>query len=99
MAGKLQQEGAPSGEFHDNSYVARPGTKHEPVQVISDNERVGGIDSNVADTDARLERDDKDAIDKSNIINDRTRGAKPNHGYREPGDKEGLPSDTGISSR
>ena len=45
-----------------------------------------------------LARDDADAIDESNIIGGRTRGAKPSGGYREPGDEEGLPSDTGVSS-
>lgn len=34
------------------------------------------------------ERDDADAIDKSNIIDDRTRGAVKD--YQEPGDEEGL---------
>lgn len=35
--------------------------------------------------------DDKDAIDESNVIDERTRGAKPAGSYREPGDEEGLP--------
>lgn len=39
----------------------------------------------------RIARDDTDAIDQSNVIGDRTRGAKPTGGYREPGDEEGLP--------
>lgn len=30
-------------------------------------------------------------------MDERTRGAKPSQGYREPGDEEGLPSDTGRS--
>ena len=39
-----------------------------------------------------LERDDKDAIDSSNIIDSRTRGATKQAGtYAEPGDEEGLP--------
>lgn len=37
-----------------------------------------------------LERDDKEAIDKSNIVKERTRGAQPAGEYREPGDTEGL---------
>jgi hypothetical protein len=38
------------------------------------------------------ERDEDDAIDKSNILGDRTRGATKQSGtYREPGDEEGLP--------
>jgi hypothetical protein len=45
------------------------------------------------------ERDDKEAIDRSNIIDSRTRGATKKAGtYQEPGDEEGLPSDTGVSS-
>lgn len=34
------------------------------------------------------ERDDADAIDSGNIINERTRGATKS--YQEPGDEEGL---------
>lgn len=43
-------------------------------------------------------KDDSDAIDESNIIGGRTRGAKPAGGYKEPGDEEGLPSADGTSS-
>lgn len=40
------------------------------------------------------ERDDNEAIDKSNIVEGRTRGAKPEGGsYREPGDSEALPAE------
>lgn len=43
-------------------------------------------------------RDDKDAIDQSNIIDDRTRGAAKTGGaYREPGDEEGLGGNDGRS--
>ncbi|GKT99554.1 hypothetical protein FLAG1_01025 [Fusarium langsethiae] len=73
------------------------------------------IDAEQADTDAQLgklatfllsnttdrmtERDEKDAIDQSNIIEERTRGAtQPGGTYQEPGDEEGLPSDDGTSS-
>lgn len=47
-----------------------------------------------------IERDDKEAIDKSNIIKgDRTRHAKPVGTYKEPGDEEGLPGpDDGSSA-
>lgn len=45
------------------------------------------------------ERDEKDAIDQDNIIDDRTRGAGPKGGYTEPGDEEGLPGpDDGTSA-
>lgn len=45
-----------------------------------------------------VERDEADAIDQSNIIDGRTRGAKPTGGYTEPGDEEGLPANDGTSS-
>lgn len=45
-----------------------------------------------------LEADDTEAIDKSNIIDERTRGASKTGQYREPGDEEGLPTDDGTSS-
>jgi hypothetical protein len=39
------------------------------------------------------EKDDNDAIDKSNIIEGKTRGAaKPAGTYQEPGDNEGMPA-------
>ncbi|KAK0637002.1 hypothetical protein B0T17DRAFT_651661 [Bombardia bombarda] len=94
-----QQSGeAPTGEVHDNSYVSRPGHKHEPMQVVSDNERLNsGANPAAANSDAQLQRDENDAIDKSNIIDERLRGAEPSHGYKEPGDEEGLPANDGTS--
>ncbi|KAI6082474.1 hypothetical protein F4821DRAFT_246996 [Hypoxylon rubiginosum] len=91
---------APSGAVADDSYVSRPGHKNEEVPVQSDREVVEDpIDENVADSDLQLGRDEKDAIDTSNIIDDRTRHAKPVTGtYRQPGDDEGLPDDDGTSS-
>lgn len=38
-----------------------------------------------------IAKDDAEAIDPSNIIEGRTRGAKPAGGYTEPSDEEGLP--------
>ncbi|KAI0601597.1 hypothetical protein F4775DRAFT_605689 [Biscogniauxia sp. FL1348] len=91
----------PSGEATDNSYVSRPGHKAEPVPVVSDQERVPDpVDGSKADSDEQLARDDRDAIDESNIMGSRTRGAGPSRegGYREPGDEEGLPVTDGTSS-
>lgn len=47
-----------------------------------------------------IEADDTQAIDKDNIIDERTRGAAPEKGaYTEPGDEEGLPGpEDGTSS-
>lgn len=47
---------------------------------------------------AQTERDEKDAIDEDNIIDDRTRNAKPKGTYKEPGDEEGLPTNDGTSA-
>ncbi|CAG7559188.1 unnamed protein product [Fusarium equiseti] len=93
-------ENAPSASFEDNSYVSRPGEKDQPIAVQADSDRVEDpIDAEQADSDAQLERDEKDAIDKSNIIEERTRGAaQPGGTYQEPGDEEGLPTDDGTSS-
>ncbi|KAM5351141.1 hypothetical protein ACJ41O_003864 [Fusarium nematophilum] len=93
-------EDAPSGEFQENSYVSRQGEKAEPIPVQADSDKIEDpIDPNMADTDVQLERDDAEAIDKTNIVKERTRGAgKPGGTYREPGDEEGLPDDTGRSS-
>ncbi|KAM0374687.1 hypothetical protein HYE67_007712 [Fusarium culmorum] len=93
-------ENAPSASYEDNSYVSRPGEKDQPIAVQADSDRFEDpIDAEQADTDAQLERDEKDAIDQSNIIEERTRGAtQPGGTYQEPGDEEGLPTDDGTSS-
>jgi Histone chaperone domain CHZ len=56
--------------------------------------------SNVWYIDSVPAKDDNEAIDQSNIIEGRTRGAKPSGGYTEPGDEEGLPGrgDSGASA-
>jgi len=91
---------APTGDVQDNDYVSRTGQKQGAVPVQSDNDAVEDpIDANTADSDEQLARDDNEAIDKSNIIDDRTRHAGTSGGYREPGDEEGLPGpDDGRSS-
>ncbi|KAI1334643.1 hypothetical protein F5Y15DRAFT_429322 [Xylariaceae sp. FL0016] len=89
---------APSGDVSDNNYVSRSGHKGEEIPVMSDQDIVEDGLKGDQDTDAQLERDDIEAIDKSNIVDGRTRGAKPTGGYREPGDEEGLPSNDGTSS-
>lgn len=89
-----------SGNFQDNDYASQTGQKGGPIPVQSDNADVDDpIDSATADSDEQLARDDKDAIDQSNVLEERTRGAKPIGGYREPGDDEGLPRpEDGTSS-
>ncbi|KAL2068827.1 hypothetical protein VTL71DRAFT_15165 [Oculimacula yallundae] len=90
----------PQGDAQDNDYVSRPGQKEAGIPVQSDNAPVeGGVDEATADSDEQLARDDNEAIDESNIIEEKTRHAKPTGSYREPGDDEGLPGpEDGTSS-
>ncbi|KAI4869724.1 hypothetical protein F4820DRAFT_365265 [Hypoxylon rubiginosum] len=85
----------PSGTVADDSYVSRSGPKNEEVSVQSDRERVEDpVEESVVESGLRLGRDEREAIDTANIIDDRTRHAKPVTGtYRLPGDDEGLPVD------
>lgn len=46
---------APSGDVQDNSYVSRPGEKHQPIPVQSDGMKVEDpVDANTADSDRQL---------------------------------------------
>ena len=50
-------------------------------------------------TNVTAAKDDAEAIDQGNVVEGRTRGAKPSGGYKEPGDEEGLPgAEDGTSS-
>jgi hypothetical protein len=44
------------------------------------------------------EQDEKEAIDKGNIMKGRTRHAKPTGRYTEPGDEDNLPAEDGTSA-
>ncbi|KAL7904641.1 hypothetical protein GGI35DRAFT_462948 [Trichoderma velutinum] len=78
----------PEGQVQDDSYTTH---RNDPIPVQRDNAPVEDpIQASAADTDKQLERDDQEAIDKSNIIDERTRGSKPRGSYEEPGDELGL---------
>lgn len=78
-------------DTQDDSYVSRTGQNEVPV--VSDNKAVAGgyEDADKADSDEQLKKDDTDAIDSSNIIEERTRGASKN--YEEPSDDLDIPND------
>ncbi|KAF3175176.1 hypothetical protein TWF751_004384 [Orbilia oligospora] len=78
-----------------NEYRSKDGY---PVPVVEDKD-ISGVDPATADSDRELARDDVEAIDQDNIIESRTRGAKPQGRYREPGDEEGLPGPDDGTSR
>ncbi|KAF9740050.1 hypothetical protein PMIN06_003872 [Paraphaeosphaeria minitans] len=92
-------EQIPVGDAGDNDYASRTGQSTIPVQrdEAPVDEPYG---SGNADSDEQLERDEKDAIESSNIVDSRTRGATKQAGtYAEPSDDEGLPGpEDGTSS-
>ncbi|QDS68776.1 hypothetical protein FKW77_005309 [Venturia effusa] len=89
---------APAGEgINDNDYKSRTGQSEIPV-VGNDSAVESGVNPDTEDSDATLEKDDKEAIDESNIVEGRTRGAAKQN-YAEPGDEEGLPGPEDGTSR
>ncbi|KIV79301.1 hypothetical protein PV11_06868 [Exophiala sideris] len=90
-------EGVSGADTIQNDYKSRTGQSEIPVQ--RDEAPVEDpIDPKTADSDETLARDDAEAIDESNIIDQRTRGATKKGVYREPGDTEGLPENDGTSA-
>ncbi|KAI1209601.1 uncharacterized protein F4807DRAFT_460348 [Annulohypoxylon truncatum] len=72
----------------DAQYVPRPGDENGeiPAKELVDEKKAETVE-------LPLTRDDKEAIDTSNIIGERTRHARPLSGtYEMPGDEEGLPA-------
>ncbi|EOA82506.1 hypothetical protein ACJQWK_04905 [Exserohilum turcicum] len=80
----------PNGNAMDNSYQSRTGQSE--ISVQKDEAPIEATEyDNGGDSDQQLERDEKEAIDSSNILEERTRGATKKAGtYTEPGDDEGL---------
>ncbi|EGR48260.1 uncharacterized protein TRIREDRAFT_107855 [Trichoderma reesei QM6a] len=77
----------PEGQVQDDSYTT--GTQNEAIPVQGDDAPVEDpIQASAADSDEQLAQDDREAIDKSNIIGERTRGSKPMGSYQEPSDEQ-----------
>ncbi|KAL6876956.1 hypothetical protein J3F83DRAFT_727640 [Trichoderma novae-zelandiae] len=77
----------PEGQVQDDSYVT--GSQNESVPVQRDNAPVEDpIQASSADSDRQLDQDENEAIDKSNIIGERTRGSRPVGSYQEPSDAQ-----------
>lgn len=61
---------APAGDVKDNSYVSRPGEKHQPIPVDSDDMKVEDpIDANIADSDRQLGMISSSSSSKQGITN------------------------------
>ena len=106
------QYDAPTGDVVDDDYKSRTGQSEIPVQsdgaAIESTEYDAGGDSDkqlgMLHVPCRIyllltlypERDEKDAIDSDNILDERTRGATKKAGtYTEPSDEEGIDDLTG----
>ncbi|KAI0204968.1 hypothetical protein F4808DRAFT_412785 [Astrocystis sublimbata] len=86
---------APTGSVQDDSYVKRQGD-NAAIDVVKDDADIEDpVSAENADSDQQLDKDDKDAIDSSNIIKSRLRGNEPKEGaMAEPSDEEmGLGED------
>ncbi|KAI8937226.1 hypothetical protein NX059_006435 [Plenodomus lindquistii] len=90
----------PQGDAVDNDYQSRTGQQQYGIPVQKDEAPIEDTEyDNGGDSEQQLERDEKDAIDESNILDERTRGATKEKGaYTEPGDEEGLGGNDGVSS-
>jgi len=78
---------APPGQVNDPSYKTSGGT--QAVPVVDDDAPVDDpVKPGRADTDRQLEQDEREAIDKKNILGERTRKAKPPGTYAEPSDEQ-----------
>ncbi|KAI1087283.1 hypothetical protein F5B19DRAFT_497504 [Rostrohypoxylon terebratum] len=81
---------APTGQVYDNkSYTTKGRNDGAGIPVLKDDEQVEDpISTQDADSDQQLARDDADAIDQGNVLEERTRGKKPEGSYKEPTDEE-----------
>ncbi|RYP42570.1 hypothetical protein DL767_000094 [Monosporascus sp. MG133] len=78
----------PEGQVQDDSFVLGADKKGEPVPVVGDNAKVEDpIDAREADSDRQLERDEKEAIDPSNIVKG-SRNKPPPGSLKEPSDED-----------
>ncbi|KAI9672783.1 MAG: hypothetical protein M1831_000218 [Alyxoria varia] len=90
-----QEADAPYGQdLTDDSYIPKTAKQEQsdnvPVQGDGETIETGPTE----DTDAQLHKDDVNAIDESNIMGSRTRGAKPVTGnkYSEGPDEDNIPT-------
>ncbi|KAI0490018.1 hypothetical protein F4859DRAFT_509595 [Xylaria cf. heliscus] len=80
---------APTGEVNDDSYIRRRGDDG-PIDVVKDDAKIEDpVPSQGTNSDRQLVQDEKEAIDKKNVIGSRLRGNAPKPGaMAEPSDEE-----------
>ncbi|OTA59747.1 hypothetical protein K449DRAFT_436006 [Hypoxylon sp. EC38] len=80
---------APEGQVSDESYAAEARKDNAGIPVLKDDDNVEDpINPKEADSNKQLERDEAEAIDKTNVLKERTRGANPGGAYTEPTDED-----------
>ncbi|RYP48636.1 hypothetical protein DL768_005480 [Monosporascus sp. mg162] len=82
------EDEVPEGQVQDDSYVMGADKNGEPVPVIGDDAKVEDpVDAKDADSNRQLERDEKEAIDESNIV-EGGREKPPARSLKEPSDED-----------
>lgn len=67
----------------------------EPVEVVNDDEGFEEVDDEFANSNERIAQDEKETMDQSNIMRDRTRHAQPqtSNRYNEGPSEDDLPEE------
>ncbi|RYP47775.1 hypothetical protein DL769_011286 [Monosporascus sp. CRB-8-3] len=83
----VRENEVPEGQVQDDSFVLGADKKGESIPVVGDTAKVEDpIDAREADSDRQLERDEKEAIDPSNVVKESR--SKPAPGsFKEPSDE------------
>ncbi|KAI1472999.1 uncharacterized protein F4812DRAFT_35110 [Daldinia caldariorum] len=80
--------GPHEGQVYGSSYATGGQKDNTSIPVLKDDENVEDpIDPAEADSDKQLARDEAEAIDKKNVLKERTRGEKPRGSYADPSDE------------
>ncbi|GKZ18689.1 hypothetical protein AbraIFM66951_007709 [Aspergillus brasiliensis] len=86
-----------SGNFHDNSYAheTQPGLRGQVPVTRDQDVYEDPIQPPYSNSDQQLAQDEREAIDQSNVIQGRTRGAKPQtqNQYSEGPGEDDLPDE------
>ncbi|GLB06896.1 hypothetical protein AtubIFM57258_002215 [Aspergillus tubingensis] len=86
-----------SGTYRDNSYAheTRSGLRNQVPVTRDDDIYEDPMQPPYSNTDQQLAQDEDEAIDQSNVIQGRTRGAKPQtrNQYNEGPDEDELPDE------
>ncbi|KAI1097339.1 hypothetical protein F4804DRAFT_339295 [Jackrogersella minutella] len=77
------------GQVYDDSYTTKGRRDGGGIPVLKDDDNVEDpINSEEANSDKQLQRDEAEAIDKNNMLKEKTRGKQPRGSYKEPTDEE-----------